>query len=255
MSEIEIFDKKLRRLRRGRSKKIIHHHDFLINTATKNLSLRLDEEINVDFSRVLNIGRNYRLPEFENTKLFVCADIIRPADVCLDEDVIPFKNESFDLVFSTMNFHWVNDLPGCLVQIRNILSDKGLLLFNILGGDTLNELKIVLAETEIELKGGVSPRISPMIDIKDMGMLLQRAGYKMPVVDSENITVFYPDIFSLIKDLRGMGETNALLKKPQTGLSKSFLKAVDEKYKRLYANDEGLIPASFEIITCTAWKS
>src|SRR4030095_6212537 len=130
-----------------------------------------------------------------------------------DEEALPFAPWSFDLVISNLTLHWVNDLPGCLLQIRQILKPDGLFLAAILGGGTLAELRGALMEAELAEAGGASPRISPFADVRDAGGLLQRAGFGLPVVDSDMLTVRYADILALMRDLRGMGETNAVLER------------------------------------------
>jgi len=130
--------------------------------------------------------------------------------VAADPELAPFGDGSFDLIASSLALHWAADLPGALVQLRRALKPDGLLLAAMLGGQTLVELRTVLFEAELAAEGGVSPRISPAIELADVAALLQRAGFTLPVADSETITVSYPDMLGLMRDLRGMGETNAL---------------------------------------------
>ena len=133
-----------------------------------------------------------------------------PCSLAADEEWLPFGAGRFDLILSCLSLHWVNDLPGALVQARRALKPDGMFLAAMLGGATLTELRTALAEAEVAGEGGLSPRVSPFADVRDAGDLLGRAGFAMPVVDAEEITVSYPDPFRLMDDLRGMGETNAV---------------------------------------------
>jgi SAM-dependent methyltransferase len=171
-----------------------------------------------------------------------------------DEELIPFAQNSFDLVLSLGSLHWVNDLPGALVQIQRILKPDGLFLAMMPGGQTLRELRDSFEQAEMAAKGGVSPRISPFVDVRDAGGLLQRAGFALPVVDSEMLNVTYTHPLKLMHDLRHMGETNSLRQAPAhfTGCSLMML-AVDH-YVRHYGTEDGRIPASFELVTLTGWK-
>lgn len=170
-----------------------------------------------------------------------------------DEERLPFADASFDLIASTLSLHWVNDLPGALVQINRALKPDGLFLAAILGGETLVELRTCLTEAEIELCDGLSPRISPTVDLRDAAGLLQRAGFALPVADSDRITVSYPDAFALMHELRGMGETNAMAARPR-GLARRamFLRAA-ELYRDRYGDADGRISATFQVLYLHGW--
>ena len=140
-----------------------------------------------------------------------------------DEEALPFAARKFDLVMSAMSLHWVNDLPGTLIQVARILKPDGLFLGAMLGGETLRELRIAFVDGEGDTRGGVSPHVSPFVDVRDAGMLLQRAGFTLPVTDVDTITVRYDHLFALAHDLRAMGATNALMLRDQRGLSKTVL--------------------------------
>lgn len=168
-------------------------------------------------------------------------------------DRLPFAAESFDAVFSCLTLHWVDDLPGVMAQIRRLLKPDGLCLVNLLGGSTLSELRAVLLEAEQEIYGGASPRAAPMADIRDVGGLLGRAGLALPVADADRLTITYPDIFRLMRDLRGMGEQNALVGRRRTPTSRRLFLRAAEIYHDRFADEDGRIPASFEIITLTGW--
>lgn len=164
-----------------------------------------------------------------------------------------FQPNSFDAILSNMSMHWVNDLPGVLERIHDVLVPDGMFMASMLGGDTLFELRTSLQLAELERLGGVSPRVSPLADVRDMGGLLQKAKYNLLTVDVDDIIVSYPDIFALVRDLQAMGESNAVLSR-QTFLRRDLLLAADAIYKSLHGNDDGTIPATFRIIYMIGWK-
>ena len=168
-------------------------------------------------------------------------------------EVLPASEGEFDLIASCLFLHWITDLPGLLKQMRLALKPDGLLLVSLLGGRTLQELRACLSEAETQVSGGMRARCAPMADIRDIGGLMQRAGLALPVADSDLITVEYPNLFRLMADLRGMGETNALVaRNKQVSRRALFFKAA-EIYQQRYGTEAGMIPASFEIITITGW--
>jgi malonyl-ACP O-methyltransferase BioC len=175
------------------------------------------------------------------------------ASLASDEELLPFKEQSLDLVISNLSLHWINDLPGTLSQICRALKPDGLFLATMLGGETLKELREALMEAEIEIEGGLSPRLSPFAEIKDAGNLLGRSGFALPVADRETITVSYEDPIKLMIDLRGMGETNANAKRRTTFSRRETMMRASEIYEKKFTNEEGRIPATFEIIYLTAW--
>jgi SAM-dependent methyltransferase len=175
------------------------------------------------------------------------------ASLASDEELLPFKEQSLDLVISNLSLHWINDLPGALSQICRALKQDGLFLATMLGGETLKELREALMEAEIEIEGGLSPRLSPFAGIKDAGNLLGRAGFALPVADTETITVSYKDPIKLMSDLRGMGEANANAQRKTTFSRRATMMRAIEIYVEKFTNEEGLIPATFEIIYLTAW--
>ena len=173
--------------------------------------------------------------------------------VAADPDLVPFRNRSFDLVVSMLELHWAGDLPGALVQIRRILEPDGLFLAAMLGGATLVELRTVLIEAESIEEGGASPRVSPAAELGDVAGLLLRTGFAMPVADAEKITVTYPDALALMRDLRGMGETNALMARRRTPLRRATLARTALLYAQRFGLPDGRIPATFEILFLTGW--
>ena len=171
--------------------------------------------------------------------------------VAADPDLVPFRDASFDLAVSVLALHWVGDLPGALVQLRRVLRPGGLFLAAMLGGSTLVELRTALIEAELIEEGGASPRVSPAAELGDVAGLLLRAGFAMPVADTEKITVTYADALGLMRDLRGMGETNALTARRRTPLRRATLARAALLYAERFGLPDGRIPATFEILFLT----
>ena len=255
-----LFDRRAWRLHRDRSAGGV---DFLHEEVAARLIDRLDL-INRDFATVLDLGaRNGGLARAladrpgcatvvaaePSQKLLVAAPTPR---VCADPELIPFRDASFDLVASCLALHWCADLPGTLIQLRRALKPDGLLLAAMLGGSTLVELRTALFEAELAEEGGVSPRVSPTVELGDAAGLLQRAGFAMPVADSETITVTYPDMLALMRDLRGMGETNALAARRRS-LRRATLARAAAIYAERFAAGNGRVAATFEVLFLTGW--
>jgi len=172
--------------------------------------------------------------------------------VIADSEVLPVAEGRIDLAMSVMSLHWANDLLGTLVQVRRALRPDGLLLAAFLGGDTLTELRTCLGAAEIEISGGLSPRIIPFADLRDAGGLLQRAGFALPVADQDRINVTYASPMALMHDLRAMGETNALSQRRKHFSSRTVFARATELYLERYAK-EGRIPATFDVLYLTGW--
>ena len=170
-----------------------------------------------------------------------------------EAEALPFAPGSFDAVLSVLALHWTNDLPGALLQLRRALKPDGLLLVSLLGGDTLSELRQSFMAAELAEEGGVSPRVSPFAELRDLGGLLQRAGFAMPVVDSDRITMTYPSALALMRELRGMGESNAVAERRRSFTRRTTLVRAAAIYGERFGQPDGRIPANFEIITLTAW--
>lgn len=160
---------------------------------------------------------------------------------------------SIDLVASLLSLHWINDLPGVLARARRVLRSDGLFLAALFGAGTLTELREAWAIAEAAEEGGVSPRVAPFAEVRDAGGLLQRAGFALPMADMDTITVDYPDAFALMRDLRAMGETNALHQRRKNFTRRATLMAMAEAYKARFGDDEGRIPATFQVLWLTAW--
>ena len=174
--------------------------------------------------------------------------------VVADEEALPFADNTLDLVVSGLSLQAVNDLPGVLVQIRRALKPDGLFLAALLGGDTLAELRQSFAMAESELDGGVSPRVAPFPDLRDMGALLQRAGFALPVTDVDRIRVRYATPLALLHDLRRMGAANPLVERRRVPLRRATLMRAIEVYAARFADSDGKVRASFDIIWLSGWS-
>ncbi|MGH7089611.1 MAG: methyltransferase domain-containing protein, partial [Stellaceae bacterium] len=184
---------------------------------------------------------------------FACACAAAAPRLAAEPDCLPFAPRSFDLVLSNLALHWVNDLPGALLQLRHVLKPDGLLIAALWGGETLAELRRALIEAELEIEGGASPRVSPFADLADLGRLLQRAGLALPVVDGDLIEVTYPDALALMRELRLMGEGNAVAERRKSCSRRATLFRAAERYRALFGTAAGRIPATFQLVTITAW--
>ncbi|SBV91814.1 NADH dehydrogenase (ubiquinone) 1 alpha subcomplex assembly factor 5 [uncultured Alphaproteobacteria bacterium] len=178
-----------------------------------------------------------------------------PAPVLVaDEERLPLADASADLVLSCLALHWVEDLPGALAEVLRILKPGGVFLAVLPGEETLRELRDSMARAELEVEGGVSPRVAPMLTIKDGGALLQRAGFAEPVADRDRISVDYADPLKLIADLRAMGESNALHQRRRAPMRRDTLAAALRAYRDNWSLEDGRVAATFDFVTLTAWK-
>ena len=176
------------------------------------------------------------------------------ATIAQDLDILDLPANSFDLVIHAMSLHWANDPIGQMVQCRHALRPDGLFFGVFFGGQTLHELRTVLAEAESRVTGGLSPRIAPMGEIRDLGSLLQRAGFALPVADSIPLNVSYPDPFALMRELRAMGEGNALNSRLKTPTKKAVFAEAARLYQDHFGDADGRVPATFEVIVLTGWS-
>ncbi len=260
-NDIQIFNRKLIQKRRDRAAAHINNHDFIINLASDYTVERL-ADMGCNLPLALDLGCHggqlgKKIIENRISEEIIYSDLstkmVQQVDglkIVADEEFLPFADASFNLIASSMSLHWVNDLPGTLLQIRKCLKPEGVFIATMPGIDALKELRHCLMEAEIEITGGTAPHISPFADVKTMGQLLQRAGFNKPVTDSETIQIAYSDIFSLMHDLKNMGERNALIKRSST-LRRGVLACAAEKYKEFYSDKNGDILATIEIITIT----
>ncbi len=171
----------------------------------------------------------------------------------MDEEHLAIGDGQVDFIASALALHRVNDLPGALIQIRRALRPDGLFLGAMLGGETLKELRTAFAEAENEIEGGISPRVAPFADVRDMGGLMQRAGFALPVVDVDRHSVTYATPFALLRDLRGMGETNALMDRRKQPLRRATLLRMAEIYAQRFSTPEGRVHATFQIGYLSGW--
>jgi SAM-dependent methyltransferase len=261
MSAPLVFDRLLvrRRLRRAMAG---GYEDFLLRRAIDDLDERLATVL-----RPLPLALDVGTPTAAAAQRLLAGgrvdDVVRlapifgeggnPRMVVGDGEALPFAPETFDLAVSLLGFHSVNDLPGALVQIRRALKPDGLFLGCLLGGATLNELRQAFMQAEAELEGGVSPRVAPFSDVRDLGGLLQRAGFALPVTDLEPVTVRYADPFGLFRDLRAMGLTNALADRRKTPLRRATLFRAAEIYAQRFADADGRLRATFEFAWLSGW--
>jgi SAM-dependent methyltransferase len=176
-----------------------------------------------------------------------------PLLIAADEEALPLADSSLDLAVSALALQSINDLPGALAQIRRALKPDGLFLAALLGGETLTELRQSFAAAEAEVEGGVSPRVAPFADLRDLGALLQRAGFALPVVDADRLTVRYASAFDLMRDLRGMGATNALVERRRVPLKRATLLRMAEIYAERFSDPDGRLRASFDIVWLSGW--
>jgi len=258
-----IFDRALLRARRRRAAGL-RPATFLLDRAATDLTERLGTVLR-RFSLALDLGTpgeaaRVALGRLGSVDKIVAADAVlarggTPALplVAADEEALPFRDATFDLVVSALALQFVNDLPGTLVQIRRALKPDGLFLAALIGGETLIELRQTFAAAESEIEGGVSPRVAPFADLRDLGALLQRAGFALPVADSDRITVRYDSVFALMHDLRRMGATNALVDRRRAPLRRATLLRMAEIYAERFADDDGRIRATFEIVWLSGW--
>jgi SAM-dependent methyltransferase len=170
-----------------------------------------------------------------------------------NSETLPLLPESLDLVVSALAFQFVNDLPGVLAQIRRALRPDGLLLAAMIGGDTLTELRQAFAEAEAECEGGVSPRVAPFADLRDIGSLLQRAGFALPVTDVDSVMVRYENAFTLMEDLRRMGAANVMVERRRTPTRPTTMMRMAQIYTNRFADPDGRIRATFDIVWLSGW--
>lgn len=261
-----LFDAALRRARLARSRALFDRADFLHRRAAADLADRAVERSGVeatvcDFGGRLGLLRATLAERgwFEPGRRLVVAaadlgDADRTeADLVLDLEHPPFADGAFDLVLSALVLHWANDLVGALIRARQSLKPGGAMIAALLGGGTLGELRQALITAEAELTGGAGPRISPMLDPADAPALMRRAGFADPVVEVDRVKARYAHLGALMADLRAMGETNVLVEGSHRPLTRRLLTRTQTHYAELFAEADGRLPASFEIITLSGW--
>jgi SAM-dependent methyltransferase len=250
---MHVFDRSRVAIARGR--KIPGDFDFLHDRVTADIAERL-RDVRREFPQALRIGargKDNGLKDTARYETITIMDAAGNADICGDEENLPFAPHSFDLIVNPLTLHAVNDLPGALIQLRRALKPDGLFIGALFGGDTLHELRASLMQAEMNVSGGVSPRVAPMAGRQALAALMQRAGFALPVVDAETVTVIYNDIMHLMRDLRGMGETNSLAARRRTMTGRALFIEAERIYRENYGSSDGKIPATFEIIYLNGW--
>jgi len=240
-----LFDRALLLQRQDRARKM-GAATFLLDRVLEDMAERLSA-VKRDFAKAADIWTPGA--GFSAHARFKSFRYIAPSA----DEVVPLAPESLDLALSALAFQFVNDLPGVLSQIRRALKPDGLLLAALIGGDTLTELRQSFAAAEAECEGGVSPRVAPFADLRDIGALLQRAGLALPVTDVDRVVVRYDNAFALMADLRRMGATNVLTERRKTPTRRSTVLRGAEIYRERFADADGRIRATFDIVWLSAW--
>lgn len=260
----EVFDRALLARRRDRVAQTSPASDFLLQRVAEDVVGRL-AFVKRTFPVVLELGAHHgvlgeRLRGVPGVEVVIEAErsprLLAQCEgprVGADEELLPFRDRSFDLIASALVLQFVNDLPGALVQIRRALVPDGLFLGALLGGETLKELRTAFFLAEDEIEGGASPRVGPFADVRDLGSLLQRAGFALPVTDSDTLVVTYATPLHLMRELRAMGIGNVLHARRRQPLKRATLSRMCEIYLDRFARHDGRVPATFEILTMTGW--
>ena len=244
-----LFDRGLLRARQNRAARA-GAATFLLDRVARDMAERLNAVLR-DFSDAVDLWTPGE--GLSNLPRDRCKSLthVSPADA--DAETVSFPAGSLDLVVSALAFQFVNDLPGVLAQIRRALRPDGLLLAAMIGGDTLTELRQSFAAAEAELEGGVSPRVAPFADLRDVGALLQRAGLALPVTDVDRIIVRYDSAFALMADLRRMGATNVLVERRRTPTRHATMLRMAEIYAERFADADRRVRATFDVVWLSAW--
>ncbi|CAM8936263.1 unnamed protein product [Rhodiola kirilowii] len=270
-----IFDRGLKRKQRDRAAWLNRPNDSLLQSVAENLLDRLQDCKRTfpsalcyggslhTIRRLLNgrggiekltmMDTSYDMVKLCRDAEHDISDNIQTSFVVGDEEFLPIKENCLDVVISCLGLHWKNDLPGAMIQSRLALKPDGLFLAAIFGGETLKELRIACTVAQMEREGGISPRISPLAQVRDAGNLLTRAGFNLPSVDVDQYTVRYKSALELIEHLRAMGETNSLMQRNHV-LKRETALATAAIYDSMFAAEDGTIPATFQVIYMTGWK-
>lgn len=259
-----VFDRRLARVNLARASKTLPQTDFLLRHAAEEILGRL-EGVNRAFDLAADTGAYHgvvaellhaRFPGARTVSLCqatALAQTCRGISAVASEEALPLREGAFDLVTSALSLHLVNDLPGALIQIRRALRPDGLFLGALLGGETLIELRQAFMAAEADILGGVSPRVFPTADLRDMGGLLQRAGFALPVADYERLTVTYATPLALIQDLKAMGAANPLEARSRKPMRRDVLARALEIYAERFTGEDGKVRATFEILYLCGW--
>jgi SAM-dependent methyltransferase len=259
-----LFDRKLLRERRARFAHEIAARELVLAHVAREIAERVALMLR-PFPLALDLGAYHgllgrKVAELPSVGAMIYAESVlalaalcpRPALVC-DEDALPFKDASLNLIVSGLALHRVNDLPGALIQIRRALAPDGLFMAALLGAGALSELREALIEAEAEGQGGASPRVAPFGDLRAYGALLQRAGFALPVADAETLTVLYPSPGEVMHEIRALGGGNVLLARSRRPLARRTLKRAEDIYRARHGTPDGKVRASFEIVYLSGW--
>jgi NADH dehydrogenase [ubiquinone] 1 alpha subcomplex assembly factor 5 len=264
LNPLLLFDRRAVRRHRERASRNWGAADFLVREAAERLADRLDD-VKRRFPLALDLGcrdgvlaRSLRGRGGIETLVamdsaFGFARAAPSPRLVAEAEALPFKPASFDLILSVLDLHSTNDLPGALLQLRQALKPDGLLLASLFVGETLTELRRAWIEAELAEEGGAGIRVAPFADPRDLGSLLQRAGFALPVIDSDSIEVNYANALKLMADLRAMGEANAVAERRRQFTRRATLARAVDFYAQFFATQDGRVPARFEIVTLTAW--
>ena len=270
-SPMNIFNRKAKRLQKDRAALLPNtdDYDYLKDEAARRIVDRLSD-VSRHFPLVLDLGCGKghtakALTKAHVTSLVQC-DLseemlkisfthpdIPTKKLTVDEEFLPFAENTFDAVLSNLSLHWVNDLPGVFQQVKSCLKDDGMFLMGLLGGETLFELRCSLQLAELEVEGGFGPHISPFTEMTDIGNIASRTGFNLITVDYDEIIVNYPSIYELMGDLRGMGENNASWSRKNV-LQRRTTEVASRIYREMYGDSNGNIPATFQVLYLIGWK-
>lgn len=253
-----IFDRKLLRINQQRAFKNFNENGFLYHEVSNRLAENLQLLPKKNYDKILKLGviDNYEIIDYRsnlniyNSSLFINNN----CQLLCDDEYLPFKSGSFDLIVSNLNLQFINEIPQFLVQIRDILQKDGVFLASFFGEENLKELNHVMQLSESEICGGISPRMAPMIDVKTAAMLLQKSGLRDCISSVERIEVIYENPLKLLQDLQKMALGNILYKRNKRFFTKKLLQRIVENYYKFYQNKNGEVIATFEVIIASALR-
>ena len=268
---MNVFNRQAKRLQKNRAALLSNtdDYDYLKDEVARRIVDRLSD-VSRHFPLVLDLGCGKghiakALTKTHVSSLVQCdlseemlkVSFVNPdiptKKLIVDEEFLPFGKNTFDAVLSSLSLHWVNDLPGIFRQVKACLKDDGMFLMGLLGGETLFELRCSLQLAELEVEGGFGPHVSPFTEMTDIGNIASQTGFNLITVDYDEIIVNYPSIYELMDDLRGMGENNASWSRKNV-LHRKTAEVASRIYQEMYADSDGNIPATFQVLFLIGWK-